>query len=761
MLAVEMIIVSMLGRGRTRSPRRRHVVCFAALVALGASSLPAPAVGATTSSLETAVGLGAMAGLRDTAQQLQRGSLGAAVRAGAALADVSVASPHAMLGKQALPVITGVPAALGAPVAELTRAVSVAGDEAMASFAVPLRDVDRLDRRIQRLSLRTRPGVHDVRGADVRRLARLEATERSWVDLDRLSAAGVLVADAIDHALPRLTAYAATLPAVRREVTGCDVLDAAPVLCIGGTGNNTYTTDLGLLVDLGGDDLYRNSAGGAFPLGNLLAASVNIDVAGNDRYEAVSPMASGAASVQGGSNYGIGVLVDQAGNDSYSVTTVCNACLTGVTAAGQGFTALGVGLMADLAGDDSYLLDAVGGRGATASGQGYGGLGLAVALDYGGGADRHTLHASSCWACMSRTEGFGFARVGGAAISYDDGGKDTFSLLAETAPLSPDDPDSIYQPYISALSYGMGYGDDGGAAVHITGPGDTVRSGVADTASAHAGTVSVLGFGFADSSGSFGAVQDAGGNDSYVMTARSRTATSSQIDDSCGCDGVVSDAIGNWASVAGLGSTALGGIAVLRDMAGDDRYEATADTLAEAAARDTRSAGVAGDQDASASAVTGSAEVQVQGVGVGGFGVLQDEAGNDIYAATATSSAHAEATSNLPGRAHSTATAGSTRTIAQGVGVLGFGELRDDGGNDVYRTRNASDATGDETSAGPSESVVQAMMIGSGGNALLLDQGGNADVFTSVPAAQKPCRGERGGDMWTGCGTGAAVGINR
>jgi hypothetical protein len=698
-----------------------------------------------------------------TATLLSTERLGDAVRAGAALVGVHVDSGRAL----AAPTPEGVPDQIAQPVGELLAAARLAGDRAAASLSMSPQAFERLDARIDRLRLRSATESLGATDADSSQTLRsLESQELRSVDRSSLFSAGLLVADTIDRVLPKLRAFAATQPMLDVDAANCDLVNATPALCIGNTGDNTYTQDEGLLIDLGGNEVYRNSAGGAFVLGNQTEASINIDVAGNDRYEAQEPMASGAASVQGSANYGIGMLVDAAGDDSYASVATSATFSTGAHA--QGYAAAGVGMLADLAGSDSYLVSgSVTGKQtqASAEGQGYGGLGLGAALDFGGGNDTHIMDASSCWSCLSLTYGFGYGRVGGAAISHDDGGSDTFSMRAGSVPVSPEDPDSIYPIYLSGVAAGMGYGDDGGAGVQITGPGDTKRTALAETASSHTGGAETLGLGFGDSSASFGGLLDQGGNDQYSMASSSYASDTRAVDDGCGCPGVKAEAIGGSTHTAGMGTAALGGAAILRDLSGDDEYVATASSLAEAAARDDRSSLAAIDKGARASASTRDALVEAEGTGIGGLGVLDDAGGNDSYDAQATSKAQADATALLADASTAaSAVSGSVWSAGQGAGVLGLGVFRDGGGNDTYDTTNLAVAEANpptEITKGTANSYVQAMMLGGGpGNALLLETGGDVDSFASIPAARTPCNGTRGGATWADCGPGAAVGVN-
>ncbi len=107
-------------------------------------------------------------------------------------------------------------------------------------------------------------------------------------------------------------------------------------LIVGGEGDNIYENpEAALIFDLGGNDFYQGNAGGATP-GRPL--SLLVDFAGDDEYAATSDAA------QGSGVFGVGLLLDLAGNDVYT-----GARFT------QGSGLLGVGLLADLAGDDLYL----------------------------------------------------------------------------------------------------------------------------------------------------------------------------------------------------------------------------------------------------------------------------------------------------------------------------------------------------------------------------------------------------------------------
>lgn len=113
-------------------------------------------------------------------------------------------------------------------------------------------------------------------------------------------------------------------------------------------GDDRYTTDdaaaiatglfgIGIVVDVAGDDAYEAPASN---LGcGLYGTGLLVDLAGNDTYRSKGPWGQGSGHV------GVGALVDLAGNDDYE----CNE-----QAQGLGGT-LGAGLLIDLAGNDSYV----------------------------------------------------------------------------------------------------------------------------------------------------------------------------------------------------------------------------------------------------------------------------------------------------------------------------------------------------------------------------------------------------------------------
>ena len=198
------------------------------------------------------------------------------------------------------------------------------------------------------------------------------------------------------------------------------------MIVIGGPGPNTYELDhrFALIVDLGGDDLYRG----------LIAASADtehgnaviIDMSGNDTYDSA---ALGLAT----GRLGVGLLIDQAGDDVYQLES---------GSGGAGFG--GLGILFDAKGNDLYMGTRL------TQGAAIGGLGL---LFDAAGNDRYASHGFAL--------GFGGPQGVGAAIDlqgddeYQCGNKYPSAYNEEDAPNGkPGDP--MFQYDCFGLGTGAG-----------------------------------------------------------------------------------------------------------------------------------------------------------------------------------------------------------------------------------------------------------------------------------------------------------------
>lgn len=171
---------------------------------------------------------------------------------------------------------------------------------------------------------------------------------------------------------------------------------ASPVLC----GHN-----ISMVIDFAGDDCYRSEAG--YLVNGSLGIGMLFDLSGDDLYYAGK---AGVAS----SCYGTSLLYDRSGDDRYFTRSAFS----------QGAAHLGAALLVDLEGDDLYC--------SSGGSQGYGGtLGVGVLLDMDGD-DRYNPENDSVsfvqgagrgrWAEASDGHSLG----GGIGIFVDAGGADRY-----------------------------------------------------------------------------------------------------------------------------------------------------------------------------------------------------------------------------------------------------------------------------------------------------------------------------------------------
>jgi hypothetical protein len=163
---------------------------------------------------------------------------------------------------------------------------------------------------------------------------------------------------------------------------------------ISGYGDDRHAENVALLIDLGGNDIYTNNAGGCRRSGGI---ALCIDHAGDDKY-----LAPDSNYVQGFGFLGVGMLVDLAGNDVYKAKHFS-----------QGAGIMGVGVLWDKAGNDTFS--------ANAFCQGAGMFGLGMMLDDSG---------NDVYDCA--TNGQGSATTLGLGILSDLEGNDQYRLACDT-----------------------------------------------------------------------------------------------------------------------------------------------------------------------------------------------------------------------------------------------------------------------------------------------------------------------------------------
>lgn len=286
-------------------------------------------------------------------------------------------------------------------------------------------------------------------------------------------------------------------------------------IIIGGNGPTVYLMPCAIIIDLGGDDEYRASAGGT---DTTLSLAVSIDISGNDLYWSSDHFAFGAGLG------GIGVLVDVEGNDVYRSENY---------SLGTGF--LGWGLLFDYNGDDVYA-------GGCAT-QGVGFLGGGIICDTAGN-DRYEANIYS--------QGFGF--VGGLGILWDTKGNDSYGCTGASIDVLR------YADHNITMSQGFGFGlrpdYSGGVGILYEGSGNDIY--VAD----------IFGQG-----GSYwfalGVLYDKDGHDSYVAYQYAQGAgihlSPATLVDIAGNDAYISHGVSQ-----GCGHDLA--VGYLNDRAGDDNY---------------------------------------------------------------------------------------------------------------------------------------------------------------------------------------------
>jgi hypothetical protein len=298
---------------------------------------------------------------------------------------------------------------------------------------------------------------------------------------------------------------------------------------VGGPGPNTYTGDAALILDLGGDDLYLNNAGGARP---DMPAALVVDWEGNDRYISKESFSQGAGVL------GVGFLLDLSGNDTF-------VSLDG--SQGAGF--FGLGLLYHGGGDSVYD--------ARSFSQGAGQMGIGLIM----GGKGNDLYSCS-------HDGQGLGLFGGEGILIDEAGDDRLGGA------EPDFRDPLKSTVSMGQGFGKGvrpengtYGVPGGIGVLIDEMGDDTY--LADY--------------FAQGSSYYyatGILDDMAGNDRYIA---GRYAQGAGIHSSAG---VLIDRTGDDSYYASTGvAQGVGhdyGVGFFEDDAGNDNY--WGGTLVQAAA---------------------------------------------------------------------------------------------------------------------------------------------------------------------------------
>jgi len=155
-------------------------------------------------------------------------------------------------------------------------------------------------------------------------LAAAEKTDRKAI-----LRAGLVLAEALERAADLLQREGTLLA----DFPSLSFMTPIGRVVIGGTGPDIHEGEAALVLDLGGDDLYR----GPVASGRDGKCSLVLDLRGNDSY-------IGGDLSQGAGLRGIGILWDMGGDDLYSAGR-CS----------QGAGIFGIGLLLDGGGSDTYL----------------------------------------------------------------------------------------------------------------------------------------------------------------------------------------------------------------------------------------------------------------------------------------------------------------------------------------------------------------------------------------------------------------------
>lgn len=302
------------------------------------------------------------------------------------------------------------------------------------------------------------------------------------------------------------------------------------LMIVGGTGDNDYDQEALLIVDLGGNDRYRNAAGASR---NGHPFSMVIDFSGNDVYRTGEDYAQGAGILGGG------FLIDLGGDDQYLSKSF-----------GQGAGVLGVGMLIDMGGDDVYQCHSF------CQGAGFLGIGL---IAESGGNDQYSAAIYS--------QGFGFVR--GLGLLLEGEGNDRF--FAGGVYQDHREPGKAYLSMSQGFGFGLRpWGTLAGASGGI---------GILDDAQ---GNDTYLGDYFSQGAGywySLGILNDTEGHDFYAAGRYSQGAgihlAAGMLRDSDGDDHYLA----RYGVSQGCGHDLAVGF--LLDSGGDDRY--VGGTLAQGA----------------------------------------------------------------------------------------------------------------------------------------------------------------------------------
>jgi hypothetical protein len=306
---------------------------------------------------------------------------------------------------------------------------------------------------------------------------------------------------------------------------------------VGGNDTNVYCGDFAVIIDLGGDDTYRDTGAGGY-------IRLIVDESGDDSY-------LGGDYTLACGRFGVSVLIDKEGDDTYQARNFS-----------IGVGVFGVGILIDRTGDDSYYGDTFT--------QGAGGFGIGILRDEGGNdVYEGSLHAQ------------GFAATYGVGILGDASGNDIYLIREKYL-------DEIrYLDHYLSMSQGftIGFRPDLSAGIgllfdrsgndyylgDIFAQGSGYWYGIGAIVES-SGNDNYVAYQYAQASGvhvALGLLIDENGNDNYVAKG---------VSQGCGHDlslGLLYDRQGDDTYAAfdlSQGAGNANGIGMLIDESGDDSY---------------------------------------------------------------------------------------------------------------------------------------------------------------------------------------------
>ncbi len=527
------------------------------------------------------------------------------------------------------------------------------------------------------------------------------------------------------------------------ELTPMGTISAAPSLSVppvlsielDPAQHDTYTEDIALLIDGGGDDTYHNNAGGnGFDtLGDpcasvsLQAAAAGFDFGSGDDTYGDAENKRGCGANGGGYTAGAGFLYDAGGNDTYSASGFA----TNGGAGGQGF-----GTLIDEGGEDLY-------DGGSFSANGGARIGIGALIDRG-------HHNDTYLAGHGPANGGG--GLAGSGLLLDEGGNESYNGTRGAV------NGGSYSGFGTLVD--LGTGDDGYNATD---------SGV------NGGASSQVGNALDDHTAAF--LYDAGGHDLYIggiegVNGGGENGVVGFLLDPDGHDRYVGDEEG----VNGGGDF---GVGFLLDLAGDDAYQASKEgvnggvntagigLLLDGAGNDTYEGteeGVNGGSDigvgflydrGDGDDVYLALEDGVNGGGMAnGIGFLVDGGGDDHYEAehTAVNGGGHGLGAGLLYDADGDDVYIATDQGTNGGGFSGFGLLYDGSGQDRYEAGSFG-TNGGAISVLPLQRINRGLSSG-----LLYDGAGDGDLYlaggcgVNGGAAQPSCAIALGEDLGHGLG---------